>query len=195
MTEGTRWTSDQRTAKRRAGRPRAGTAARRAASAADRGRPTGAGRRRPSETARGSLTRTGWRRAMADLDNLRKRHARELVRERDAERAAGRRPCCPVIDHLELALEHADGRPGVGRATACGPCATRPSASSRSSGSRGTTRRRRAVRPDAATRRSRSSRTADAEPGTVVAGRAARATATASDSCGRRPSSWPADQG
>jgi molecular chaperone GrpE len=46
-------------------------------------------------------------RAAADLDNARKRHARELGREVEAER---RRVCLawlPVVDNLELALEHA----------------------------------------------------------------------------------------
>ncbi|ACU75280.1 GrpE protein [Catenulispora acidiphila DSM 44928] len=50
-----------------------------------------------------------WRRALADLDNARKRHARELSQAAAAER---RRVCLawlPVVDHLELALDHADG--------------------------------------------------------------------------------------
>jgi molecular chaperone GrpE len=54
-----------------------------------------------------------WRRALADLDNARKRHARELRHEAEAER---RRVCLawlPVVDNLELALEHADGDPSV----------------------------------------------------------------------------------
>lgn len=49
-----------------------------------------------------------WRRALADLDNARKRHARELSQAAAAER---RRVCLawlPVVDHLELALDHAD---------------------------------------------------------------------------------------
>jgi molecular chaperone GrpE len=51
-----------------------------------------------------------WRRALADLDNARKRHARELAHEAEAER---RRVCLawlPVVDNLELAIEHADDR-------------------------------------------------------------------------------------
>lgn len=51
-----------------------------------------------------------WRRALADLDNARKRHARELAHEAEAER---RRVCLawlPVVDNLELAIEHAGDR-------------------------------------------------------------------------------------
>jgi molecular chaperone GrpE len=52
-----------------------------------------------------------WRRALADLDNVRKRHARELNHEAEAER---RRICLawlPIVDNLELALEHAKDDP------------------------------------------------------------------------------------
>jgi molecular chaperone GrpE len=52
-----------------------------------------------------------WRRALADLDNLRKRHARELERERAAERARTAAAFLPVIDNLELALNHAAADP------------------------------------------------------------------------------------
>jgi molecular chaperone GrpE len=51
-----------------------------------------------------------WRRALADLDNARKRHARELAHEVEAER---RRVCLawlPVVDNLELAIDHAGDR-------------------------------------------------------------------------------------
>jgi molecular chaperone GrpE len=48
-----------------------------------------------------------WRRALADLDNLRKRYARELLREREAERAKVAAAFLPVVDNLELALAHA----------------------------------------------------------------------------------------
>jgi molecular chaperone GrpE len=54
-----------------------------------------------------------WRRALADLENLRKRHARELGHEAQAER---RRICLawlPVVDNLELALDHAAGDPAA----------------------------------------------------------------------------------
>lgn len=52
-----------------------------------------------------------WRRAMADLDNLRKRHAVELTRVREAERARVAAAWLPVLDNLELALAHADADP------------------------------------------------------------------------------------
>src|ERR1700674_5575982 len=49
-----------------------------------------------------------WRRAVADLDNLRKRYGRELQREREAERAREGSAWLPVLDKLGLALGHAD---------------------------------------------------------------------------------------
>ena len=54
-----------------------------------------------------------WRRALADLDNLRKRYARELPREREAERAKVAGAFLPVVDNLDLALEHADSDSGA----------------------------------------------------------------------------------
>jgi molecular chaperone GrpE len=45
-------------------------------------------------------------RALADLDNLRKRYDRELRRERESERARVVAEWLPVIDNLELALRH-----------------------------------------------------------------------------------------
>ena len=54
-----------------------------------------------------------WRRALADLDNLRKRYARELAREREAERARVAAAWLPVLDNLERALEHASGDQGA----------------------------------------------------------------------------------
>ncbi len=48
-----------------------------------------------------------WRRAVADLDNFRKRTAREAERQREDERARVVRRWLPVVDNLELALEHA----------------------------------------------------------------------------------------
>ncbi|MGV9564032.1 nucleotide exchange factor GrpE, partial [Streptomyces sp. NPDC003480] len=54
-----------------------------------------------------------WRRALADLDNLRKRHVRELERERSVERARTAAAFLPVIDNLELALSHAGADPGA----------------------------------------------------------------------------------
>ncbi|MBZ3906783.1 MULTISPECIES: nucleotide exchange factor GrpE [Streptomyces] len=52
-----------------------------------------------------------WRRALADLDNQRKRHARELERVAASERARTAAAFLPVIDNLELALSHATADP------------------------------------------------------------------------------------
>ena len=54
-------------------------------------------------------------RARADIDNLRKRHAAELRREREAERARVAASLLPVLDNLELARPRR-GRPGGHRA-------------------------------------------------------------------------------
>jgi molecular chaperone GrpE len=53
-----------------------------------------------------------WRRAVADLDNLRKRYARELGRERAAERELVTAAFLPVLDTIDRALEHAGADPG-----------------------------------------------------------------------------------
>ena len=50
-----------------------------------------------------------WRRALADLDNLRKRYARELDRERKLERSKVAGAWLPVVDSLERALQHSGG--------------------------------------------------------------------------------------
>ncbi|MFI1465308.1 nucleotide exchange factor GrpE [Nocardia carnea] len=52
-----------------------------------------------------------WRRALADLDNLRKRYAKDLGRERAAEVAKVSAAWLPVLDNLELALAHAGSDP------------------------------------------------------------------------------------
>ncbi len=52
-----------------------------------------------------------WRRAMADLDNLRKRYARELECEREAERERVAAAWLPILDNLDLALAHAEADP------------------------------------------------------------------------------------
>src|SRR5919106_5482008 len=54
-----------------------------------------------------------WRRAVADLDNLRKRYARELERERAAERARVAAQWLPVVDDLDRALAHAADDPSA----------------------------------------------------------------------------------
>ncbi|MBN9110494.1 MAG: nucleotide exchange factor GrpE [Pseudonocardia sp.] len=52
-----------------------------------------------------------WRRALADLDNARKRHARDLVRDRAQERARVAAAFLPVLDTIDLALQHAGANP------------------------------------------------------------------------------------
>jgi molecular chaperone GrpE len=52
-----------------------------------------------------------WRRTAADLENTRKRAARELSQARDRERAAVASAFLPVLDNLELALAHAEADP------------------------------------------------------------------------------------
>jgi molecular chaperone GrpE len=51
-----------------------------------------------------------WRRAVADLDNARKRYARELDRERAAERSRVAGAWLPIVDNLERAASHAGDR-------------------------------------------------------------------------------------
>jgi molecular chaperone GrpE len=53
------------------------------------------------------------RRALADLDNLRKRYDRELALERARERARVTAEWLPVVDNLERALQHADAEGGA----------------------------------------------------------------------------------
>jgi molecular chaperone GrpE len=52
-----------------------------------------------------------WLRAVAELDNLRKRALRDVERQRAEERARVAAEWLPVLDNLELALQHADGDP------------------------------------------------------------------------------------
>jgi molecular chaperone GrpE len=52
-----------------------------------------------------------WRRALADLDNLRKRTARDMQHVRADERARVAADWLPVVDNLELALGHARSDP------------------------------------------------------------------------------------
>ncbi|HUK71341.1 MAG TPA: nucleotide exchange factor GrpE [Streptosporangiaceae bacterium] len=54
-----------------------------------------------------------WRRALADLDNLRKRAARQAGQQRADERARVAAEWLPVLDNLELALEHAGQADGA----------------------------------------------------------------------------------
>ena len=52
-----------------------------------------------------------YRRAVADYDNLRKRMERDVDRERADERARVAARWLPVLDNLELALQHANAEP------------------------------------------------------------------------------------
>jgi molecular chaperone GrpE len=52
-----------------------------------------------------------WRRTAAELDNFRKRCAKDLVRAREQEKAKTAVGWLPVVDNLELALEHASSDP------------------------------------------------------------------------------------
>lgn len=52
-----------------------------------------------------------WRRTAAELDNFRKRCARDVVRAREQERTAVASSWLPVLDNLERALEHASSDP------------------------------------------------------------------------------------
>jgi molecular chaperone GrpE len=54
-----------------------------------------------------------WRRALADADNMRKRHAREIGRAQEEARAQVARELLPVLDNLDRALEHAGTDPGA----------------------------------------------------------------------------------
>src|ERR1700754_3539755 len=65
------------------------------------------------EEARGKATEMEdrWRRTAAELDNFRKRVAREAGQQWETERALGAASWLPVVDNLELALEHADAGP------------------------------------------------------------------------------------
>jgi molecular chaperone GrpE len=52
-----------------------------------------------------------WRRTVADLDNVRKRFAREREQLREEERARAAADWLPILDNLELALQHAGADP------------------------------------------------------------------------------------
>lgn len=54
-----------------------------------------------------------WRRAAAELDNLRKRCLRDVQDARVSERARVAGELLPVVDNLELALQHADADPAT----------------------------------------------------------------------------------
>jgi molecular chaperone GrpE len=62
-----------------------------------------------------------WRRAAADLDNFRKRCARQIELERAGERARVARLWLPLLDDLERALTFASEGPGPGAASERAP--------------------------------------------------------------------------
>ncbi len=76
------------------------------------GPPVVADQRKEGQPADVAELEDRWRRALADLDNLRKRYARELDRDREAERARVAAAWLPVLDNLERALAHAGGDEG-----------------------------------------------------------------------------------
>lgn len=67
----------------------------------------------PDPGARIAELEDQWKRALADLDNFRKRAAKDSERLRAAERARTSEAWLPVLDNLERALEHADADPGT----------------------------------------------------------------------------------
>lgn len=68
-----------------------------------------------SEAAALALTdmRDRWQRAAADLDNFRKRCQRDIDEARAGERARVAAELLPVIDNLELAVQHAGAEPAT----------------------------------------------------------------------------------
>jgi molecular chaperone GrpE len=55
--------------------------------------------------------RDQWQRAVAELDNVRKRADRRVAEQREAERIRGAVAWLPVLDNLDLALRHAAADP------------------------------------------------------------------------------------
>jgi molecular chaperone GrpE len=53
-----------------------------------------------------------WRRAVAEIDNQRKRITRDLELRRGEERTRAAAQWLPVLDNLDLALQHAEADPG-----------------------------------------------------------------------------------
>jgi molecular chaperone GrpE len=53
-----------------------------------------------------------WRRSVAELDNQRKRTARDADLRREEERSRAAAQWLPVLDNLDLALQHAEADPG-----------------------------------------------------------------------------------
>ena len=106
-----------------------------------------------------------WRRALADLDNLRKRAARESASARADERARVAAEWLPVLDNLDLALEHAGRSRHDRRGCRGGPGAGAGGAGAARLPAPG--RRRHPVRPGPA-RGGGGALDPDAAPGTVL---------------------------
>ena len=72
-----------------------------------------AGTPAPDEPGVVELLEDRWRRAVADLDNTRKRYERQLTEQARTQRATTAAAFLPVLDNLELALRHADADPAA----------------------------------------------------------------------------------
>ncbi len=59
-----------------------------------------------TQTARADLAEAQWRRAAADLDNLQKRFAREVARERTVERIRVTKQWVAMLDDLDRSLSY-----------------------------------------------------------------------------------------
>ncbi len=94
---------------------------------ADTTQPEGAGGPGPtaSQAARIAELEDARLRALADLDNTRKRYATQISRAEEEARAAVARRWLPVIDSLDLALMHATADPAT---IVCGVKAVREQA-------------------------------------------------------------------
>jgi molecular chaperone GrpE len=73
--------------------------------------PAPAAKDQPDALAQVAEMEDRWRRTAAELDNYRKRTARESAGQREDERVRVLARWLPVVDNLELALEHADADP------------------------------------------------------------------------------------
>lgn len=74
--------------------------------------PPGSGTGEPVDRSRQvAELEDAWRRTAAELDNVRKRCARDVVRAREQERASVAGSWLPVVDNLERALEHSSADP------------------------------------------------------------------------------------
>src|SRR5438105_2203247 len=73
--------------------------------------PDGEAKRVAELTAEVSTLNDRWRRAAADLDNLRKRVGADIERERALASRRAASALVPVVDNLDLALAHAAADP------------------------------------------------------------------------------------